>query len=55
LFAAMELLRYGLDSFDSICWAPMRALFFSRAGRWSDVRIDAVRIGRSDELTPVRA
>ena len=30
LFAAKELLRHGLDSFDSICWVPVRALFLSR-------------------------
>jgi len=24
----MELLRHGLDSFDSICWGSMRAFFF---------------------------
>ena len=28
LFTSLELLRHGLDSFDSICWAPMRAFFF---------------------------
>jgi len=48
----MELLRYGLDSFDSICWGPMRAFFFS----WEmEFDFDEVSIGRSDELTPVRA
>ena len=31
LFASSEFLRHELDSFDSICWVPMRALFlFSR-------------------------
>ena len=51
LFASSELLRHGLDSFDSICWGPMRAFFFAREMEFD---FDEVRIGRSDELTPVR-
>ena len=53
LFASSELLRHGLDSFDSICWGPMRAFFFC-FGDGVSLR-KTVRIGRSGELTPVRA
>jgi hypothetical protein len=57
LFASSEFLisyKSGLDSFDSICWAPMRALFLFSLGEMKLVRNDVVRIGRSDKLTPVR-
>ena len=49
LFAAMELLRHGLDSFDSICWGPMRAFLFvsemefseEDGPHWTFGRVDA--------------
>jgi hypothetical protein len=46
------LKKHGLDSFDSICWGPVRT--FSLFRRWSFLR-KTVRTGRSGELTPVRA
>lgn len=49
LFASAELLKHGLDSFDSICWGPMRAFSFcfgdgviKKVGpHWTFGRVDA--------------